>query len=70
MTNENQQSAFSAAEIRIALSEIDPESTHGAVPVFDQYDALETYRAYDGGGLESVPQALAAYVDAQQRLWL
>lgn len=58
---------FTANDMRIALNEIFPDSTYGAVPVIDQYDALEAYLAFDDGALAEAPQALAAYVDHQQR---
>lgn len=67
MKNTTDSSAFTAADMRVALSEIYPDSTYGAVPALDRYDALEAYRAYDDGGLEEVPQAHAAYVDFHQR---
>lgn len=57
---------FTAADIRIALNEIYPDSTYGAVPVLDQYDALEAYRAFDDGALAEAPQALTAYITRQQ----
>ena len=57
---------FSANDMRIALNEIFPDSTYGAIPVIDQYDALEAYLAFDDGALAEAPQALAAYVDHQQ----
>ena len=55
-----------AAELGLALNESFPEVTDGAIPVSDQYDALEAYRAYDDGALAEAPQALAAYVTHQQ----
>ncbi len=57
---------FTANDMRIALNEIFPDSTYGAIPVVDQYDALEAYLAFDDGALAEAPQALAAYVDHQQ----
>ncbi len=42
---------FTANDMRIALNEIFPESTYGAIPVIDQYDALEAYFAFDDGAL-------------------
>ena len=57
---------FTANEMRIALNEIFPDSTYGAVPLVDQYDALEAYLAFDDGALAEAPQALAAYVEHQQ----
>ena len=58
---------FTANDMRIALNEIFPESTYGAIPVIDQYDALEAYLAFDDGTLAEAPQALAAYVSHRQR---
>ncbi len=57
---------FTANDMRIALNEIFPNSTFGAIPVIDQYDALEAYLAFDDGALAEAPQALAAYIDHQQ----
>ena len=57
---------FTANDMRIALNEIFPESTYGAIPVIDRYDALEAYLAFDDGALAEAPQALAAYIDHQQ----
>ena len=48
-----------AAGIRIALSEIYPDSTDGVVLALDEHDALE-----------AIPAVLAAYVGAHQRQWL
>jgi len=60
----------SAIEMKIDSSEIHANSTYGAVPVLDQQDALEVFRAFDDGGLAELPQALAAYVDHQQHFAL
>ena len=70
MRDTTESNTHMAADVRLALSEIYPDSTYGAVPALDQYDALEAYRAYDDGGLEEIPQALAAYIDFHQRQWL
>ena len=40
---------FTATDLRIALNEICPEAIYGAIPVIDQYDALEAYLALDDG---------------------
>jgi len=56
----------SSEELRIALSEIYPDATYGAVPVIDQLDALDTYRAYDDGTLAEAPHAFSAYLDHQR----
>ncbi len=66
MTNQNNSNDFTATDMRIVLDEVFPESNYGAIPVVDQYDALEAYLAFDDGALAEAPQALAAYVDHQQ----
>ncbi len=66
MTNRFGPHEFTATDLRIALNEIYPEATYGAIPVIDQYNALETYLAFDDGALAEAPQALAAYVSYQQ----
>ena len=67
MTDQFDADDFTANDMRIALNEIFPESTYGAIPVIDQYDALEAYLAFDDGALAEAPQALAAYIGHQQR---
>jgi hypothetical protein len=54
------------SDLQIALSDLYSDTTYGAVPFVEQSDALETYRAFDDGGLAEAPLALAAYVDHQQ----
>ena len=66
MTNKFDANEFIATDLRIALNEIYPEATYGAIPVIDQYDALATYLAFDDGTLAEAPEALAAYVTRQQ----
>ncbi len=66
MTNKVEANEFSASDLRIALNETFPESTYGAIPVIDQYDALEAYLAFDDGTLAEAPQALAAFVTHHQ----
>ena len=66
MTNKVDANEFTATDLRIALNETFPEANYGAIPVIDQYDALETYLAFDDGALAEAPQALAAYVTHQQ----
>lgn len=66
MTNSNQPKPITASKLMIALSEVFPDSTYGAIPVIDQYDALEAYLAYDDGTLAEVPHALNAYVSYLQ----
>ena len=62
MTNTPGLDEFTATDMRIALNEVFPEATYGAIPVIDQYDALEAYLAFDDTALAEAPQALAAYV--------
>lgn len=57
---------ITAIDMRIALDENFPDSNYGAIPVIDQYDALETYLAFEDGTLAEAPQALVAYVTHQQ----
>ncbi len=66
MTNIFDANEFTATDMRIALNENFPEATYGAIPVIDQYDALEAYLAFDDGALAEAPQALAAYITHQQ----
>ncbi len=66
MTNKFDSDEFSATDLTIALNDIYPEATYGAIPVIDQYNELETYLAFDDGALAEAPQALAAYVTHQQ----
>lgn len=56
------------AELRLALTEIYPDASYGAVPVTDHRDALEAYRAFDDGALAEVPHAFAAYLSHQRFL--
>lgn len=66
MTYSNEPKPITASNLMIALSDVFPDSTHGAIPVIDQYDALEAYLAYDDGALAEVPKALEAYVSYLQ----
>ena len=68
MNNRFVAKTFTAADLRIALSEVYPETSYGSVPVIDQCDALEVYLAYDDGALAEVPRALEAYISHQQHL--
>ncbi len=68
MPNQFDTPGFTANDMRIALNEIFSDSTYGAIPVIDQYDALEAYLAFDDGALAEAPQALAAYVSHRQRV--
>ena len=70
MNDTNDSSALTATDIRLALSEVYPDAAYGAIPVVDKRDALETYRAFVDGGLATIPEALAAYVDSHQLQWL
>ncbi len=66
MTNTPDPNEFTATDMRIALNEIFPEATYGAIPVIDQYDALEAYLAFNDSALAEAPQVLAAYVTCLQ----
>ena len=66
MINTPDPDEFTATDLKIALNEVFPEATYGAIPVIDQYDALEAYLAFDDGALAEAPQALAAYVTSLQ----
>lgn len=66
MTLRIHQSTLTAMDLRIALDEAFPDHTYGAVPIIDQYDALEAYLAFDDGALDEAPMALAAYISHQQ----
>lgn len=70
MTNQHDTNEITATDMRSALSETNPESNYGAIPVIDQYDALEAFFAFDDGALAEAPQALAAYVAHQQHFAL
>lgn len=69
MKSTTDTTTFTATDMRIALSEIHPDSTYGAVPVIDQYTALAMYRAVDDDTLSEVPEAFAAYLDHQRNEW-
>lgn len=69
MANEFDIDGVTSGEMMIALTEAFPESTYGAVPAKDHYDALEAFFAFDDGVLDEVPNALAAYVDHQQHTY-
>ena len=58
-----------ATEVQLALTEMFPNSTFGAVPVTDQYDALTSYRTVDDEALAEIPGALAAHLDYQRNQW-
>lgn len=62
MTHNPTSNDSDGRELRIALSEIYPDATYGAIPVMDQPAALAAYRAYDDGTLAEAPQAFAAYL--------
>ncbi len=53
MTNNFDPDEFTATDLRIALNEIYPEATYGAIPVIDQYDALQAYLADRYGALQA-----------------
>ncbi len=66
MTGKSHPENFTATDMRIALNEVFPEATYGAIPVIDQYDALKAYLAFDDSALTDAPEALAAYVTCLQ----
>ena len=55
MTTRFDPDEFTATDMRIALNEVFPEATYGAIPVIDQYDALATYLAFDDGTRAEAP---------------
>ncbi len=57
---------ISSTDLMIALNEVYPDTNYGAVPVIDQFEALETFLVFEDGGLAEAPNALAAYVNHQQ----
>jgi hypothetical protein len=58
-----------ATELQLALTEAYPDSTFGAVPITEQYDALVSYRAADDEALAEIPGAFAAHLDYQRKQW-
>lgn len=66
MTQLDQSTTITARHLMIALNEVFPDSTYGAIPVIDQHDALEAYLAYDDGALAEAPNALQAYISYLQ----
>lgn len=58
-----------ATEMQLALTEAYPDTSFGAVPVADQFDALMSYRAADDDALADIPGALAAHLDYQRKQW-
>lgn len=56
---------ISSTDLMIALNEVFPDTNYGAVPVIDQFEALDTYLAFEDGGLVEAPNASAAYVSHQ-----
>ena len=61
--------AITPSEMRLALNEIYPDSTYGAVPVMDQFAALDAYRSIDDDALSEVAGAYEAYLDCQRSEW-
>ena len=51
MSNTDLMTSSTATDLRLALSDPYPYSTHDVVPVIDRYDALDAYRAFDEGAL-------------------
>lgn len=58
-----------ATEMQLALTEAYPNTTFGAVPTADQFDALMSYRAVDDDALAEIPGAFAAHLDYQRKQW-
>ena len=58
-----------ATEVQLALTDAYPDTTFGAVPITEQYDALMSYRAADDDVLAEIPGALAAHLDYQRKQW-
>ena len=52
---------ITSLEVWVAVTELFPDSTYGAVPTIEQVNTVEAFRACDDGGLAEVPNALAAY---------
>ena len=67
MASRIDQNQISAADVSTALNELYFDIGYGNNPVIDQYEALETYLAFEGGDLAAVPTALDAYLEHQQR---
>lgn len=62
-----ESNVLTAADVAIVLNEVFPDSSYGAIPASEQRDALVAYLAFDDGAFDEVPQALAAYINHQQR---
>lgn len=58
-----------ATELQLALTEAYPNSTFGAVPAVERFDALMSYRAADDDVLAEIPGALEAHLDYQRKQW-
>ena len=58
---------MTAADVAIALNDVFPESSYGAIATIDQRDALVAYLAFDDGAFDELPQARAAYISHQKR---
>ena len=67
MNSRKDSKVLTAADVVIALNEVFPESSYGAIPTIDQRDAFVAYLAFDDGAFDEVPQARAAYINHQQR---
>lgn len=57
-------------ELRRAHNCSYPDDSRSELPVVDQFDAVEAYRAFDDGALAEAPFALAAYVTHQRHFAL
>ncbi len=66
MTSKFDLNEISSTDLVIAVNELFLDTSYGAVLAIDRFEALETYLAFEDGGLAEVPNALAAYVSHQQ----
>jgi len=57
---------ISSTDLIIELNELYFDTSDGAVLAIDRFEALETYLAFEDGGLAEAPSALAAYISQQQ----
>ena len=66
MMNKFDTEEFTATDLRIALNEIFPEASYGAIPAIELVAVLKAYLAFDDGALAEAREALAANVSDQQ----
>ena len=67
MTHFDQPKTITARDLMIALSDAFPDSTYGAVPVADQYNALEAYLASANGALAANTEIAFPFVTTVAR---